>query len=139
MLIVDTNVLSALMREPQNTDVQAWLDQQPRRSIWTTTVTVMEIRHGIELLEHGRMKVRLEQALQRLVDVVIEGRVAPLDLAAAEAAGRLMATRQRAGRPGEIRDTMIAGIVLANHAILATRNTRHFADLSVPVVNPCGG
>ena len=57
-------------------------------------------------------------------------------MAAGDAAARLMATRQRAGRPKELRDTMIAGIAQANHATLATRNTKDFADLDVPVVNP---
>jgi toxin FitB len=63
-------------------------------------------------------------------------RVAPFDAAAAQQAGDLMASRQTKGRPGELRDTMIAGIVLAHHATLATRNITHFEDLSVPVINP---
>jgi toxin FitB len=63
-------------------------------------------------------------------------RIAPFDSAAATEAADLMAVRQRKGRPGELRDTMIASIVLAHHATLATRNTSHFADLAVPVVNP---
>jgi predicted nucleic acid-binding protein len=63
-------------------------------------------------------------------------RIAGFDTAAALQAGDLMATRRKTGRPGELRDTMIAGIVLASHAMLATRNTSHFGDLSVPVINP---
>jgi hypothetical protein len=62
--------------------------------------------------------------------------IATIRLGSPEPATRLMAVRQRAGQPGEPRDTMIAGIVLAHHATLATRNTRHLADLAVPVVNP---
>jgi hypothetical protein len=62
--------------------------------------------------------------------------VAPFDAAAAQQAGNLMASRQKKGRPGELRDTTIAGIVLAHHATLATRNIAHFGDLSVPVINP---
>jgi hypothetical protein len=63
-------------------------------------------------------------------------RIAPFDDAAATQAADLMASRQRKGRPVELRDTMIAGIVVARHATLATRNVVHFEDLSVPVVNP---
>jgi predicted nucleic acid-binding protein len=63
-------------------------------------------------------------------------RIAPFDNDAATQAANLMATRQLKGRPVELRDTMIAGIVLARHATLATRNLVHFEDLSVPVVNP---
>ena len=66
----------------------------------------------------------------------IERRIAPFDAAAAQLAGSLMATRFRKGRPVELRDTMIAGIVLASHATLATRNTSHFDDLSSTVINP---
>jgi predicted nucleic acid-binding protein len=139
MIVLDTNVLSALMQDAPAERVAAWLDQQPRLSVWTSAVTIMELRHGIELLAPGRNKRRLERSMERLVADKLEGRVAALDAAAAEHAARLMAARQRAGRPGELRDTMIAGIVLANHATLATRNTRHFADLPVPVVNPWEG
>lgn len=74
--------------------------------------------------------------MEQLVSQSFGGRIAPFDAAAANSAAQLMADRQRAGRPGELRDTMIAGIALAHHATLATRNTRHFADLTVPVVNP---
>jgi hypothetical protein len=66
----------------------------------------------------------------------IGGRIAPFDTAAAQQAGDLMAVRHKQGQPSELRDTMIAGIVLACHATLATRNTTHFEDLSVPVINP---
>jgi len=64
-------------------------------------------------------------------------RIAPFDSAAASEAADLMVVWQGKGRPSELRDTMIAGIVLAHHATLASRNTSHFADLAVPVVNPC--
>ena len=67
----------------------------------------------------------------------IEGRIAPFDADAARLAGDLMAVRHTQGRPGDLRDSMIAGIVLAHKATVATRNTSHFEDLPVPVVNPC--
>jgi predicted nucleic acid-binding protein len=138
MIVLDTNVLSALMQVVPTGQVLAWLDLQPRLSIWTSAITVMELRHGIEVLAPGRNKRRLEQAMERLCGEKLGTRIAAFDTAAAEQAATLMAARQRAGRPGELRDTMIAGVVLANHATLATRNTRHFADLPVQVVNPWG-
>jgi toxin FitB len=136
MVVLDTNVISAVMHEPPRSEVTAWLDRQPRVSIWTTSITIMEIRHGIESLAPGRRRTRLHLAMERLVGEKIEHRIAAFDTAAANAAAVLMAERQRAGRPGDMRDTMIAGIVIASHATLATHNTRHFADLSVPVVDP---
>jgi predicted nucleic acid-binding protein len=136
MLILDTNVLSALMRESPDEGIRTWLDRQPRSAVWTTTVTIMELRHGLALLPESRRKTRLEQAFVRLVETTIEAQVMPFDLVSADAAGRLAADLQRAGRTVEIRDTMIAGIALAHHATVVTCNTRHFRDLSVPVIDP---
>jgi toxin FitB len=84
----------------------------------------------------GKRRSALISAFERLLAGVIEWRIAPFDASAAQRAGDLMAARYRQGRPGELRDTMIAGIVLSCHATLATRNTSHFDDLSVRVINP---
>ena len=139
MVVLDTNVISALMHEPPQPEVTTWLDRQPRVSIWTSAITIMELRHGIESLAPSRRRARLQLAMETLVGEKIEHRIAAFDTAAANAAAVLMAERQRAGRPGDMRDTMIAGIVVASHATLATHNTRHFADLSVQVVDPWQG
>lgn len=136
MILLDTNVLSALMRQSPDAKVIAWLDQQPRTSVWTTSITVLEIRYGLQILPAGKRRTLLMAAFERLVEEKIERRVLPFDTAAAELAADLMAVRQRAGRPVDLRDTMIAGIVLTSGAALATRNTRHFADLSIALVNP---
>lgn len=136
MIILDTNVLSALMRLPADKKVVEWLDKQPRTSIWTTSITILEIRYGLQILPVGKRRSALIQIFERVLVDEIESRVAPFDTVAAQHAGDLMAVRHRKGRPGELRDTMIAGIVLASHARLATRNTSHFEDLSVPIVNP---
>ena len=136
MIILDTNVISALMRAQPETSVTEWLDRQPSTSIWITAVTVMEIQFGLATMAIGRRRQMLTKSFDQLLQVEIEGRVAPFDTEAARHAADLMAVRKRKGRPGEARDTMIAGIALARHATLATRNTSHFDDLSVPVINP---
>jgi predicted nucleic acid-binding protein len=136
MILLDTNVVSALMRPEPETLVVKWLDGQPRASIWITSITVMEIRYGLEIMPKGRRRDTMLQLIEKLLVEKIEGRVAPFDAAAAQQAGDLMAARKAKGRMGESRDTMIAGIALATGAPLATRNTAHFADLSVPVINP---
>ncbi len=136
MIILDTNVLSALMRQLPEAAVVRWLDQQPRSSIWTTSITVLEIYFGLQILPAGKRRSHLMQAFEILVGAKIEGRVAPFDNSAAEQAATLMAARQKRGRPADLRDTMIAGIALANHASLATRNISHFEDLSLSVINP---
>jgi toxin FitB len=136
MIILDTNVLSALMRHSADKRVVEWLDKQPRASIWTTSITILEIRYRLQILPAGKRRSALIQAFEDVLVDKIESRVAPFNTVAAQQSGDLMALRHRNGRPGELRDTMIAGIVLASHATLATRDTSHFEDLSVPVVNP---
>lgn len=135
MIILDTNVLSALMRQTPDQEVIAWLDQQPRTSIWTTSVTLLEVRFGLQIMATGRRRALLMQAFETLLEKMGH-RIATFDTDAATEAAELMAARRRQGRPGDLRDTMIAGIVLARHAKLATRNVAHFEDLSVSVINP---
>lgn len=136
MIILDTNVLSALMRTRPDPPVVAWLDRQPPESIWITSITVFEAHLGLRLLPRGARQRALDATFARLVEEDLEGRVLDFDSAAATEAASLAATRQKAGRPVDLRDTQIAGISLARHATLATRNVRHFADLSIPIVNP---
>jgi toxin FitB len=135
MMILDTNVLSALMRATPERKVIAWLDQQPRTSVWTTSITILEVRFGLQIIAAGKKRSLLAQAFEEVLDKIGQ-RVASFDALAAQHAGDLMASRQRKGRPVDLRDTMIAGIALAHHATLATRNTVHFEDVSIPVVNP---
>jgi predicted nucleic acid-binding protein len=136
MILLDTNVLSALMRQRPDAEVIRWLDRQPRTSVWTTSITVFEIRFGLQVIATGRRRALLMTAFDRLLNEMIEQRIAYFDSAAAEQAADLMAARQKKGRSGELRDTMIAGIVLATHATLATRNVKHFEEISASVVNP---
>jgi predicted nucleic acid-binding protein len=135
MMILDTNVLSELMREAPDAKVISWLDSQSRTSVWTSATTVFEIRFGLQIMAAGKRKSLLLEVFEAVLEK-IGRRIAPFDDDAATHAADLMASRQRKGRPLELRDTMIAGIVVAHHATLATRNVVHFEDLSVPVVNP---
>jgi len=135
MIILDTNILSALMRQSPDLKVIKWLDQQPRISIWTTSVTVLEIQFGLQIMPAGKRRSLLIKAFEALLGT-IGHRVAAFDQAAAQQAADLMTARQKKGRPVELRDTMIAGIALAHRATLATRNMQHFEDVEVPVVDP---
>ena len=139
MILLDTNVLSALMRREPDPVVLEWLDAQPAESVWISAITVFEVRLGLELLAAGRKRRQLEDAFSRALAATFEGRVLPFDEAAADASGRLGAKRRRSGRTVEIRDLQIAGITLAARASLATRNTRHFEDLEIPLLDPWSG
>ena len=136
MIILDTNVLSALMQQHPDPQVVAWLDDQPAESIWINSITLFEARYGLALLVSGQRKNDLQERFEQLLQDDLENRVALFDSNAATQSAQLAADRKARGRPVDIRDTFIAGIALAQRATLATRNTRHFDDLSVPVVNP---
>jgi toxin FitB len=136
MIVLDTNVVSELMKTVVDAGLIGWLNQQTRLSIWISTITVFEIRMGIGLLPASRRRVQLEQGFMRMLAEKIDNRVLPFDTAAAEQGAALAAARQREGPVGELRDTMIAGIAMSRRATLATRNTRHFADLPTPVIDP---
>jgi hypothetical protein len=136
VIILDTNVLSALMRAEPDAAVVEWLDRQPESSIWTTAVTLMEIRYGLQSMPAGRRREQMTRELEVLLREEIEGRYANFDAAAAVQAADLMAAQRRKGRVVEIRDTMIAGIVVSRNATLATRNTIHFSEIDSRLVNP---
>lgn len=136
MIVLDTNVLSALMSPSVDAKLSAWIDRQPRESIWTTAVTVFEVRFGIERLPAGRRRAALERSFAETIEQDIEGRVLPFDAEAGAAAARFAAQRQRAGRPVEIRDVQIAGIAAARNAVVATRNTAHFEGVGLALVDP---
>ncbi len=136
MILLDTNVLSALMRDPLDPTIIAWLDAQEPFQVWTTSVTVFELRFGLARMAAGRRRESLETALAGLLREDLAGRVAPLDRAAAEAAGELAARREAVGRPVDVRDTLIAGIALVRRAVVATRNVRHYDDLGTGVTDP---
>jgi len=139
MIILDTNVISAVMQGRPPEGVVGWLDRQPRTSVWTSAISVLEIRFGLEIMVDGRRKASLIQAFERLIGETLERRVASFDTSAAEETAILMGARQLQGRVGDLRDSMIAGIALARRATLATRSVKHFVDRGLEVVNPWDG
>jgi predicted nucleic acid-binding protein len=136
VIVLDTNVLSALMQKVPDRAIAAWVDIQPRLSLWTTSVTVYEIQGGIEVMTPGRRRRELENAFKQLSEELFEGRFLPFDFDAAIEAAEIAAHQRRSGRPVEIRDVQIAGIVRLAKATLATRNTRHFDGIGLSLVNP---
>jgi len=136
MIVLDTNVISEIMLPAPNPRVLRWLDRQPPQSIWITTVTLYEIRYGLQSMPAGKKQAALLTLLERWLTEVVQHRIASFDQSAATQAANLGAALKLKGRPRDPRDTMIAGIVLASRASLATRNTKHFEDIAKLVVNP---
>ena len=125
-----------MMLDAPNPAVTAWLDGQDRQMVWITAITVMELHQGIQTLAPGRRQSALSRALDRLTAEKIGSRIASFDDSAAKVTATIAAERRRGGRLGGLRDTMIAGIALALGASLATRNSRHFDDLSIALIDP---
>jgi predicted nucleic acid-binding protein len=136
MIVLDTNVISALMRDVPDETVIRWLDRQQRASIWTTSINVFETRFGLYIMPAGKRQTAMMALYERVLSDTIQGRIALFDSDAAQQAAELHAQRKVSGRPGELRNTMIAGIVLASHATLATSNVKHFEDIAPSLVNP---
>jgi toxin FitB len=136
MIVPDTNVPSALMRPSPDIEVLRWLDRQSAKSIWTTSITVFEIHFGLQTMPLGKRQAAMKTSFDHWLRRIIQERIAVYDHDATVCAANLAANRKARGRPGELRDTMIAGIVVASHAILATHNTKHFEDIAKSVVNP---
>lgn len=136
MIILVTNVVSELMKQSPEPAVVAWLDAQPPESIWTTSITIFEIFFGIETLPNGRRQTAIRSAFEAALQSELEGRVLNFDQSSASESAMISASLHRIGRPVDVRDVQIAGIVSARHATLATRNTKHFADAGVSLVDP---
>lgn len=136
MIVLDTNVVSALMQREADPAVLQWLDGQPSESMWISSITVFEIRFGLELLVSGKRRRTLEDAFDAMLAEDFEGRILSFDEASAQEAGRIAAERRRMGRTIEIRDVQIAGVAVARKAAIATRNTRHFEGLGINLIDP---
>jgi predicted nucleic acid-binding protein len=136
MIILDTNVISELINRTPEARVVAWADRQRRGQLLTTAITAMELRSGAEELHSSRRKRQLEDDIEWALDELIGGRILDFDRGAAYETAAWQAHCKRAGRSVDTRDAQIAGIALARNIPIATRDTGHFANLTVKVINP---
>jgi len=136
VIILDTNVLSELMRAKPHARVTAWLKSVAASDAYTTSMCESEIFYGVELLPAGKRRAELEATAIALFEIDFAGRVLAFDSAAARAFGEVAAGRRQAGRPiGEL-DAQIAAIARTHSATLATRDVRDFAGCGIAVVSP---
>lgn len=136
MIVLDTNVLTEPMRPEPSPRVMRWLGAQSATELFTTSVTVAEVLHGIRLLAPGRRRSSLEAQAEALFTQDLAGRVLPFGLEAARAYAALAAERRRAGRPISAFDAQIGAIARSVGATLATRNAADFEGCGVTIVNP---
>jgi len=139
MIILDTNVISELMRPKPDAAVLAWLGEQPIAGVFTTTLTQAEIFYGLALLPEGRRRDDLTAAARPIFEIDLVGRVLPFDTDAADAYPAIAAGRRHSGHPISQIDAQIAAIARSRGARLATRNVADFADCGITVVDPWRG
>jgi predicted nucleic acid-binding protein len=135
VIILDTNVLSEMMRPEPNSTVAAWISARPASSLFTTTVTQAEILYGAKLLSSVRRRTRLEAALNEMFASDFAGRILSFDQAAAQAYAEIAAARRRAGRPIAQLDAQIAAIARSRDAAVATRNVADFERCGIGVID----
>jgi predicted nucleic acid-binding protein len=136
MIVLDTNVVSELMRPEPRPGVIDWVDSQPAGDLYLTATTVAELLYGIARLPDGRRKARLAEQVEAMIDDDFDRRVLPFDLPAAPHYADIATQRELLGRPIGAADAQIAATCRSHGATLATRNVKDFDATGVTVVNP---
>jgi predicted nucleic acid-binding protein len=138
VILLDTNVLSELMRPAPSVVVREWIASRPATSLYTTSIAQAEILHGARLLPPGKRRNAIEAAAEAMFQEDFAGRVLPFGSDAAHAYARIASERRRIGRPISQFDAQIVAIAAAVGAALATRNTADFEGCGVKVMDPWG-
>jgi predicted nucleic acid-binding protein len=136
MIVVDTNVLSEVMRPIPSGKVVRWMAERPASSLFTTTITLGEVLYGLELVPSGKRRVALQQAIEKMFEEEFTGRILTFDRDAARAFADISARCRRLGRPIGEMDAQIAGIARSRGAAIATRNVLDFQDCGVQLIDP---
>ena len=136
MIILDTNVLSELLRPTPEPQVEAWLAAQDGTNVYFTAVGEAELRHGVAILPAGRRRTALGAAIDGILDEDFRDRILPFDREAARAYAAIAAERRAAGRPISQFDCQIAAIARAHAASVATRNTSDYEGCGIALIDP---
>ncbi|WP_436501258.1 type II toxin-antitoxin system VapC family toxin [Actinokineospora sp. HUAS TT18] len=136
MIVLDTNVVSELMRHVPDENVIRWVDQHPADDVFITAVTAAELQFGVSRLPDGRRKTSLLVKIAELLAEDFQDQILPFDGPAAMHYARIAAAHESLGRPISLADAQIAAICLRHNACLATRNIEDFADTGAEVLDP---
>ena len=136
MILLDTNILSELMRPSPERVVEQWLADQPAASMFISVITEAELRYGVALLPAGKRRSVLAAAIENMLGEDFSGRILPFDSSAAVAFAEIAASRRQAGRPITQADAQIAATARSRGASLATRNVPDFQECGIEVINP---
>lgn len=136
MILLDTNIVSEMIKPTGDANVRRWMDSFADIDFFIGAPIVAELRFGLALLPEGRKKEALTRACDTIENDIFAGRILAFDQRAAHAFARLRAKRQARGRPLNVMDALVASIASAHAMTLATRNVADFDDLELVVVNP---
>jgi predicted nucleic acid-binding protein len=136
MIVLDTNILSELMRPMPEAAVEQWLADQPEASVFISAITEAELRYGAKIMPPGKRQAALAAEIESMIGEDFGGRILPFDSPAAVAFADIAAQRRQAGRPISQADAQIAAIARSRGAALATRNVPDFEGCGVEVINP---
>jgi len=136
MIILDTNVISELMKETPDEIVSVWLGKQKSGNLAITAIAIAEIQRGILRLPEGKRRQKLGTNYNEFIESAFSGRVLPFDEQAAHIYGDIASKREKAGFNTNAVDLMIAAIVKCHKASIATRNTKDFKDCGIKLINP---
>jgi toxin FitB len=139
MFVLDTNVISELMRPAPHPAVFAWVAAQPRASLYTTSVTRAEILSGIGIMPQGRRRAALSDAAAAMFDEDLRGRILAFDTTAADRYAEIVVSRRQAGTPIHTFDALIAATALVARAAVVARDTDGFAGCGLTLINPWEG
>ncbi len=139
MVVIDTDVVSELMRAEPSAEVLDWMDDRQPRELYVTAITEAEVRTGIALLPEGRRRRGLAEACERAFGSLFAGRVLPFDSDAARAYAEIAAARRVLRRAVSLADGQIAAIARSRRMAVATRNIRDFQDMGIGVLDPWDG
>lgn len=136
MIIIDTNVISEMMKPSPLTAVLDWFNEQEAVSLYLTTITIGEIGYGIRALPDGKRRRSLTEGFEALLKAAFEFRILDFDEAAARRYGDVMGDRKKIGRPLASLDGQIIAIAQANGCAVVTRNVRDFEGCGLTMINP---
>ena len=136
MILIDTNVISELMRAEPAQPVLDWFAKYDAVDLFISAVTEAELRTGVAILSEGQRRDRLQLAITAMMDQDFQGRVLPFDSTAAKAYAEIAAQRRASGRPIAEADCQIAAIARAMDAPIATRNVKDFDGCGIRIINP---